>query len=292
MPEFKGLFPALITPMTAEGDLNEEAFRKLIEYNIQAGAHGFWVAGGAGESILLDDEENFRIAEIAEDQSQGRILNIMHVGASTTQRAARMAEHAAKSGIEAICCVPPFFYPAKPDEIVEFYRIVGEAANLPLFIYNLPQCTGVEITVDLMKKIQDRVPQLAGLKHSAPSFANTYHFTKMGLSCLIGSAAVMLPALTIGACGCVDGPLSLAPELWLEIWNGYHEGDLKRAEAAQARAADFYTVFQTLGYFATMKALLSIKLGIDCGAPRPPRLPLTAEQREYAIQKATASGLL
>ena len=64
-----------------------------MEFNIQAGVHGFWVAGGTGESVLLDDDENMRIATIAADQSQGRIANIMHVGATTTARAARLAEH-------------------------------------------------------------------------------------------------------------------------------------------------------------------------------------------------------
>ena len=89
MPEFKGIFPAIITPMTRDGALNEAAFRQVMEFNIQAGVQGFWVAGGTGESVLLEDEENRRIAEIAADQSQGRILNIMHVGAPTTLRAAR-----------------------------------------------------------------------------------------------------------------------------------------------------------------------------------------------------------
>ena len=106
MNRFKGIFPAIITPMTADGSLNEDAFRQVMEFNIQAGVQGFWVAGGTGESILLDDAENRRIAEISADQSQGRIANIMHVGAPTTTRSARLAEHAAKAGVEAICLRP------------------------------------------------------------------------------------------------------------------------------------------------------------------------------------------
>ena len=133
--EFQGLFPAIITPMTADGDLNEDAYRKVMEFNIQAGVAGFWVAGGTGESILLDDEENRRVAEIVTDQSQGRVKNIMHIGAPTTTRSAKMAEHAAKVGVEAICCVPPFFYRRSDDEIVEHYRIVAAAAD---FIKKLP----------------------------------------------------------------------------------------------------------------------------------------------------------
>jgi len=288
MSEFRGIFPAVATPMTPEGKLNEAAFRQMIEFNIQAGVDGFWVAGGSGESVLLDDEENNRIAEIVSDQNQGRIKNIMHVGAPTTSRAAKMAEHAARAGVEAICCVPPFFYGRTHAEIVEHYRIVAAAANLPLFVYNLPGSTGVEITPDLMKKIQDGVPQLAGLKHSSIYFANIRAFVKMGLFALIGSSRLMLPALTLGAAGCVDGPPSLAPEIWVELWQAYQAGDLKRAEAAQDKGFAVANALFSCGEFhAVLKATLTERLGIDCGAPRPPGLPLTAEQH-IALKKALA----
>ena len=71
--EFRGLFPAIITPMTADGELNEDAYRKVMEFNIRAGVDGFWVAGGTGEWVLLDDEENCRVAGIEADQAQGRV---------------------------------------------------------------------------------------------------------------------------------------------------------------------------------------------------------------------------
>ena len=292
MNEFRGIYPALITPMTPDGDFNEDAFRQLMEYNISSGAHGFWVAGGAGESVLLEDEENTRIANVAAHQADGRARIIMHVGAVTTERAARMAENAAKAGVDAICAVPPFFYRPGPDEIAEHYRVVGAAAALPLFIYNLPGATGIEITLELAEKIREQVPQLAGLKHSAPAFANTRHFAKMGLSCLIGSAALLLPALTIGASGCVDGPLSLSPDVWVNIWTAYHSGDTKSAEAEQERAAELYTIFNRAGYIASMKALLSEKLGIDCGDPRPPQRPLTSEERAFVIRTAAKLGMM
>jgi dihydrodipicolinate synthase/N-acetylneuraminate lyase len=277
--------------MTPEGDLNEAAFREVMEFNIQAGVHGFWVAGGTGESVLLDDEENMRIAEIAADQSRGRIENIMHVGAATTARAAKLAEHAAKSGVESICCVPPFFYRQSDEAIVQHYRAVGAAADLPLFVYNLPQSTGVEITPELMQKIQDGVPQLKGLKHSAVTFTNVRAFAKMGLHCLIGNSMLMLPALTIGATGCVDGPPNMAPELWVEIWNAYNDGDIARAEAAQDRASEVTGLVRQFGLHATAKAVISERLGIDCGEPRAPGQPLTPEQRAALMKRVQELGL-
>ena len=291
MAGFNGVYPALITPMTADGELNEAALREVLEFNIQAGVHGFWVAGGTGESVLLEDEENMRIAEIVSDQSRGRIENIMHVGASTTKRAVKLAEHAAKSGVEAICCVPPYFYRQSDEAIVEHYKAVGAAANLPLFVYNLPQATGVEITPEMMQKIQDSVPQLTGLKHSAVTFANVRNFSNMGLKCLVGNALLMLPALTIGASGCVDGPPNVAPELWVEIWNAYNAGDIHRAEVAQEKASQVTDLVRGIGLHAGTKAVLSERLGIDCGAPRLPGQPATAEQRAFIQKRLAELGL-
>jgi len=293
MTRFEGLVPATITPMTEAGKVYEEGFRRVLDLNIDAGVHGFWVAGGTGESVLLDDEENRHLACIAAEQVSGRGIVIMHVGAPTTARAAALAEHAAGAGVDAICCVPPFFYRRTDDEIVEHYRVVAAAADLPLFVYNLPGMTGVEITVDLMHRIQDVVPQLIGLKHSSSIFANVHEFARMGLQCFIGSSALMLPALSVGAVGCVDGPPLMAPEVWMRIWKAYVEGDRSRAEEAQREAYEVIALARHFdgGYFGIMKAVLGHRIGLDCGDPRLPAAPLTSQQKHEVIRMAEKLGL-
>ena len=280
MTAYEGIFPAIATPMSSDGTLNETAFREVMEFNIQAGVGGFWVAGGNGESVLLSDEENMRIAEIASDQNRGRINNIMHVGAPTTERAVNLAEHAAKTGAEAICCVPPFFYRQTDEAIVEHYKAVAASADLPFYVYNLPQSTGVEITVELMQKIQDGVPQLAGLKHSSINFANVREWVKMDLKCFIGSSMLMVPALSIGAIGCIDGPPCAAPELWVAIWKSWQAGNINEAMNAQKKASSFTEIMREAGVHSGTKAVLTERLGIDCGSGRLPNPPLEGKRRE------------
>jgi len=294
MARFEGVIPAIVTPMNDDGSLNEQAFREVMEFNIHAGVHGFWIAGGTGESILLTDEENMRIATIAADQSGGRINNIMHVGAPSTTRSARLAEHAARAGIEAICCVPPFFYGRSDQAIAEHYRVVAAACGLPLFVYNLPQSTGVEITPDLLRRIQDQVPQLAGLKHSSKIFAHVRIFAEMGLDCLVGNHQLLLPALTLGATGCVDGPLVIAPEYWVKIWKSYQEGDWPGAIAAQDQACRVWSAISACGgeFHSIAKAALTERLGILCGAARPPGEALTDEQLEALRKAVTDLGMV
>jgi len=291
MNDFEGVIPAIATPMDENGRFNEDVFRKIVAFNIDAGVHGFWVAGGTGESVLLDDEENKQIASAIVDECQGRAKVIMHVGAVTTERTTRLAEYAGKVGADAICCVPPFFYRRDEDEITEHYRVVAGAADLPLFVYNLPGATGVEITPGLMQKIQDRVPQLKGLKHSASTFSNVRTFAQMGLSCFIGNHRLMLPAMTVGACGCVDGPLNILPELWVALWDAYQAGDLQAAQAAQERCSAAYEALSVGGGFhSVIKAALSARLSVDCGNPRPPGKPMSGAQR--AQIRETIKGLI
>jgi|TARA_B100001750_G_scaffold169619_1_gene138033 dihydrodipicolinate synthase/N-acetylneuraminate lyase len=291
MAAYEGIFPAIATPLNGDGSFNEQAFREVMEFNIQSGVGGFWVAGGNGESVLLDDEENMRIVTAAAEVNAGRINNIMHVGAPTTERSIKMAEHAASVGAEAICCVPPFFYSQTDEAIVEHYKAVAAAADLPFYVYNLPQSTGVEVTPDLMKKIQDNVPQLAGLKHSSVNFANVREWDRMGLKCFIGSSMLMLPALTIGAIGCIDGPPCAAPELWVDIWNKWESGDIQGAIKAQAHASKFTDIMREVGVHSGTKAVLTERLGIDCGSGRLPNPPLEGARREEVLKKVAALGI-
>ena len=292
MKPFEGVYTALITPMTRDFEVNEDVLAKLVERNIQAGINGFWVAGGSGESVLLDDEENGRIAKIVTAQAAGRAKIIMHVGAPTTKRAAAMAEVAAGAGVDAICCVPPFFYRQRDEAVVEHYRAVAGAAGLPFFAYNLPQATNCEITPSLMGKIQDRVPQLTGLKHSAVDFGHVRTFVNMGLDCFIGRAPWLLPALSMGAVGVVDGWPGIAPEFWVKTWRAYRDGDMARAQAAQDKGIALCKLFGIGPMHGVLKAANGLRWGLDCGTPRPPGMPLTPEQDRGVRDLLTELDLL
>ena len=175
--------------------------------------------------------------------------------------------------------------------MVEHYRVVAAAADLPFFVYNIPKATGVEVKPDLMRKIQDQVPQLTGLKHSPMDITNIRTFAKMGLSCFVGHSHLMLPALTIGAVGCIDGPPNIAPELWVELWDAYVAGDLGRAEEAQDKATNLNLLVDRFGLHATVKAAIGERLGIDCGAPRPPGRPISPEGRAEVVRTLAALGI-
>ena len=280
--EFEGVYPAIITPLDNENNFKEAEFRKVVEFNIQAGVHGFWVSGGTGESVYVKPEDIKEVIKSAVDQSNDRAKIIAHVGALTTKLSQDLAYSAADSGAHAICAVPPFFYGPSIETIVNHYKSISDASgNLPFFVYNLPQSTGTEIIPETMKIIKSEIPNVAGLKHSGPKFTDLRGFVKLGLSCFIGNAALMLPALTLGASGCVDGPPNMVPEYFVDIWRAYQANELKQAELAQDKASEIVQQIFACGggFHALAKVVLGQRLGIDCGNPRQPAFPLTLKQR-------------
>ena len=292
--DWKGVFPANPTPVHADGRINEDALRAIFEDNLAHGVDGFWVAGSTGEGPVMSDQQRETTARIAGETISGKGLSIMHVGAVSTESAARGAKAAKDAGNDAICCVPPFFFKGNDQMTIDHYKRVADAADgLPFFVYNLPQLTQVEFTPELMEKVIKQVPSVIGLKHSAFTFGNIRAFADMGLKCFSGNGAIPLPALTMGAVGTVDAPLSVAPWHYTELHDAWERGDLVTAQRLQDGAKKIVDVIRMFGAPAGVtKMILSERLGIECGRPIPPVMDLTDEQRPIVLTAAKEAGLL
>ncbi|MEE8362556.1 MAG: dihydrodipicolinate synthase family protein [Dehalococcoidia bacterium] len=292
--EFKGVFPANPTPVHADGRIHEEALRAVLEDNMSHGVHGFWVAGSSGEGPVMSEQQRDRVARIAGETTQGRALAIMHVGAISTESAVKGARAAKEGGCAAVCCVPPFFFRPNTRALIEHYKAVADAADgLPFFVYNLPQLTQVETVPALMEEIVENVPNVTGLKHSAFNFGDIRAFADMGLKCFSGSGRLPLPALAMGAVGTVDAPLSLAPWLYVDLFNAWESGDIERARARQLDVqpiVDLVAMFGAVSH--TGKAVMSERIGMDCGASIPPVNRLDDEQKAEVLAAARKLGVL
>ena len=292
--EFKGVFPANPTPVKSDGRINEKALEKIIQDNLAHGVDGFWIAGSTGEGPVMSEVQRETTARIAGETISGRGLSIMHVGAISSESAAKGARAARKYGCDAICCVPPFFFRGGDQMTIDHYKRVADASDgLPFFVYNLPQLTQVEITPDLMEKIVDAVPNVVGLKHSAMNFGDIRLFADMGLKCFSGNGTLPLPALSMGAVGTVDAPLSLAPWHYAELYDAWERGDIETAQRLQDGVLEIVNVVRMFGAPAAVtKLILTERLGIDCGRPIPPVTDLTDEQRLVVLAAARNAGLL
>lgn len=290
---FKGVFPAPPTPIAADGRVHEGALRALLEDNMRHGANGFWMAGTTGEGPILTEAQRDAVARISAETCRGKALVIMHVGAISTESAVKAARNARQVGCDAVCCLPPFFFPSSDNARIAHYQAVADAAgDLPFFVYNLPQLTQVETEPGLMEQFMRAIPTLVGLKHSAPNFAHIRVFADMGLKCFSGNGAYPLGALTMGAVGTIDAPLALAPWHYAELHRAWESGDLARAQVLQDGIRPVVDLVWM--YFAmadVCKAVLSERLAIDCGRSVPPVNRLSETEREDVMRVARALGV-
>ncbi len=288
MGQFRGVYPPIITPFDHTGKINETAYRKVVDYLIDAGVQGFWTCGGSGEGVLLSDDELKRMADLTVEAVKGRVKIIFHVGGPTTRRAVEVAKYAATAGVDAICSVPSYFYGTDDASVVAHLQAIGEATDLPLFFYNLPQSTGVIITPALMDKLLAAIPTAAGIKHSYHDLGYLRYFVELNnsqLDVFVGNLHLFLPALTLGASGCISTPLW--PQHYLAVWKSFQDGDISAAQKHQRALSQMHDPFLKGDYpwLGAIKFILSETIGIDCGEPRRPNLPLTNEQKERIRKK-------
>ena len=225
--------------------------------------------------------------------SQNRGISLFRGSeADTVDRIFQAAKQAKEYGCAAICCVPPIFFRTTDRARIDHYKAVADAADgLPFFVYNLPQLTQVETVPALMEKFMAAVPTIVGLKHSAVNFADIRAFADMGLKCFSGNGALPLPALTMGAVGTVDAPLSIAPWHYAELFAAWERGDMARAQELQDGVGAIVDVVRMFEAPADVtKAILSERLGIDCGRSIPPVNRLTDEERAEVVKVARERG--
>ncbi len=290
---FEGVFPAPPTPTTADGRVNETALRALLEDNMRHGADGFWMAGSTGEGPILTEDQRDTVARVSAETCRGKAAVIMHVGAMSTASAVKAARNARAVGCDAVCCLPPLFFPSNDRGRVEHYQAVADAAgDLPFFVYNLPQLTQVETVPALMEKFVRAIPTLKGLKHSAFTFSDIRVFADMGLVCFSGNGAFPLPSLAMGAVGTIDAPLSLAPWHYSALHRAWKAGDIATAKRLQDTVRPFVDLVWMYGAPAAVcKVVLSARLGMDCGNTIPPVNRLSDTERAHVLEVATALGV-
>lgn len=293
MAEFHGVIPPIVTPLDDNG-INKHALRALIEWYASAGCHGLWVCGGTGEGVSLSRDERLRMVDLVQEYSAGRLKIIFHVGAPTTADAVAAAARCEEQGVDAICSVPPFFYGKSDGEVITYYRRLADATSRPIFLYNLPDASGLPLRLPLVEAIVEAVPNVRGMKQSAGVVDYVHELRRAlpQLEVLIGRGETTLAALTLGACGVVCASLCLAPERFVAVYDAFHDNDLRGALAAQEAATRVKEIYRHFPVIASTKWLNGRQIGIDCGPVREPLASIAPEQQAPLLAMATELDLL
>jgi N-acetylneuraminate lyase len=294
MSMIHGILPALLTPMDDDGVVvNHAALSRLVELHIQSGVSGFFVCGGTGEGLLLAPKERRAVLETVVAATRGRVRVIAHVGALDTGTAQRLAAHAAGLGVDAVAAVPPFYFRVDDDALYEHYRLIADAADgTPVYLYNIPSATSVEITARLMEKLI-AIPSVRGVKYSSYNLYDMRNIIELAsgeITVLSGFDEVCLAGLCMGAHGAIGSTYNVMPATFTAIYQAVQAGDLATAQELQFRANRVIKALLSAPLIAGLKAVLS-SWGYACGGPRRPQRPLSAAERQHLLAAADEAGL-
>ncbi len=281
MFQLTGMMSALLTPFDPEGNVNLSVLSEMVEWELARGLTGLYILGSTGEGLLLSEAERRGVAEAVVRQVKGRVPVVVHVGALTTRTACALAAHAAEIGADAISSIPPFYYNVGPEGIKQYYIQVAAASSLPFYIYNIPGTTGVNIAVDIVRDLIAAVPNLRGMKYTAYDMYSMRKIVELDegrFNVLSGADEVMLAAQAMGADGAIGTTENLLPRVFADAYSAFRAGDVKAAQALQAKINWTVSTFLSFPSLSAVKEIMRL-LGFDLGVPRPPLPPLTDEQR-------------
>jgi len=290
-----GIIPPLTTPFDEGGNVYEEGLRRLVDFQIEKGIHGLFICGTYGSGPIMTVEERKRVHEIVVDQAQGRITVIAHVGTTSTAQSVELARHAERVGADLVSSISPYYHRHDERAVVEFFRALAGAVDIPLYVYNNPKASGVTITPGFLRHLADVGVQ--GIKDSGFSFIDLTHFMlamedRPAFRFIVGTEALALPAFMIGAKGSVAGLANAFPELVVQLWDLFQAGEYEQAARVQMRVTRARQILHIPSSTnAACYAALHAR-GIDVGQPKPPILPVREDRAAAMIAGFREMGLL
>jgi 4-hydroxy-tetrahydrodipicolinate synthase len=290
--KFHGSMPALVTPFK-EGKIDEPAYRALIDWQIASGSHGMVPVGTTGESPTLTHEEHRCAIDICIDETRGRVPVIAGAGSNNTAEAIQLARHAESAGADAVLVVTPYYNKPTQEGLYQHFRAVNDAVGIPIFIYNIPPRSVVDMSVDTMKRLSE-LPNIVGVKDATGDvgrISRQRHSIGPDFIQLSGEDMTALAVMAAGGHGCISVTANIAPGLCAELMEATFKGDWPHALRIQDRLTPLHAaIFAEPGVNGT-KYALSL-LGRIQPETRLPLVPVS-EATEALIRRAMVhAGLL
>lgn len=272
--KFGGLWPAMITPLTAEGKPAFAVMEQLVELFVRQGLDGIYLTGSTGQWLLLTVEERIAIMDCVIKAAAGRIPVMAHVGAVATEDAALLAKKATQLGADAVSSVAPIYYSHSEAAVFAHYHRIGAASDLPFYIYHLssvnPASVGAKSYLDKLLSI----PNIAGMKITDGNlflFGLIQAGTGGKLRLFSGADEVMCQAVLSGAIGAIGTFYNLWGPSCRQARQAMVDGNTEvathfmlRFQTAISRVLDSGSIWQ---FF---RSAMRIKYDLDIGMPRPP----------------------
>jgi dihydrodipicolinate synthase/N-acetylneuraminate lyase len=267
--KIEGVIPALPTPFTSNGELDEIGLAKLVQHVLAGGVHGLWVLGSTSEFPSLNRVQRDRIVEICGQKGEGRVPIIVGVGDLDERVMIKNSEEAARAGASACFATLPYYYTLDSAESVLYLRRIASAVSLPFVFYDNPFSTNVRLGKDAMLEVAS-IPNLIAIKESSGDFRRFIEIAETfadasPASLLQGIEQLAGPSLVLGgACGAVLALASVVPHLFVELYKTALAGDVAQLRRLQRQVLQLCRLYEVKGaatdgaFFAGLKAALEV----------------------------------
>ncbi len=279
--KLQGIFPPIATPFDHAGNIYVSKIRHNVEKWNLTTLSGYVVMGSTGESVMLLPEEKYTMWEEVAKYADSSKLLIAGTGVESVRETVQLTNRAAEMGYKAAMVRTPHYYKNlinRNDAQMLYYRTVADQAKIPLIIYNWPQTTGVDISVEAVAGLSEH-PNIIAIKESSGNLEKVMQLireVRHGFQVLVGSAPTLWPSLLMGACGAILAYANAAPYSTIAIWEAYRT----REEAA---GMDWQNRIGRAAALVTTKyGIPGLKYAMDLNGyyGGPPRLPLTTPTTE------------
>lgn len=285
---WKGVFPALVTPLTDAGALDRPALRRVIDWTMSHGVHGLSVVGSTGEGALLPFELQRDVVRVAVKARTGRPL-LVAILASGPQDTLRFARFALDAGADGVLATPPYYYPLDQQAVFEFYSGLADKLDGPILIYHIPAFTKIPLEVPTLTALA-ALPRVAGIKdssHDADFHRRVIESTRHeNFSVFAGSGRLLPVNVAAGGHGAIAASANLIPDALTALWRALGRGDTAAANDLHTLVDAVEATCRSYAFPATWKASVELA-GLAGGQPAFPLSRLSPDQMD-SLRRAFA----
>ena len=292
-PAFAGSYTALITPFS-NGRVDEDAFRKLVEFQIESGTHGLVPVGTTGESPTLSHDEHDRVIELCIEQAAGRVPVIAGAGSNATAEAVRLARHAADAGADGVLIVSPYYNKPTQEGLYRHFTSVAEAVDVAVIVYDIPGRSIVRVDDANLVRMNAAFPNISGIKDATSEVGRPPRILNAlgnGFAQLSGEDATTLPYLAGGGHGAISVTSNIAPKALADMHNAWKAGDVKTAQAINARLIDLHDAMFCEASPGPVKYAAE-RLGLCSAETRLPLCEIADESKALVDAALRGAGLI
>ena len=294
MAIFKGAGVAIVTPMTADGEVNYEVLGEMLEAQIAGGTDAIIICGTTGESATLSEEEHSAVIRYAIKKVNKRIPVIAGTGSNCTATAIKLSKEAEKDGADGLLLVTPYYNKATQKGLIAHYTAIAKAVSLPIILYNVPSRTGCNLQPETIAALVKNVKNIVGVKEAS---GNISQIAKVKLLCgddidlYSGNDDQIVPILSLGGIGVISVLSHVAPKATHDICQLYFDGKVKESARLQLEYMDLiHALFIDVNPIPVKDAMN--QMGFAAGPCRMPLYPMSDGDRAVLTAALKNHGLL